>query len=415
MYVGTWTRFGFTSAVDVRHAVRVARDGDLRRRAPVARGFRAGRLRMHGVGGRRSEHEGKQERAHGAVWMKDSVTARQCSGLPSCGASVRHWRNAGSVRDVGVSRPRQQSVFALHFSTDTMTLVTIIGAGTMGRRLAFDFARTGSPVRLHDATPGVADAAVAWLRTTMTAWESEGRVPAGATDAALANVSVCEALAEAANGADVILENVPERLALKRTLFAQLSTMLPDHTVIVSNTSSLPGSVMADASGRADRFINANFSHLGEAKVEVMPNPATSAGTRHAVVALLRAAGFIPIVLQQEQFGYAGNRVWRAVKKEVLRQLAAGTATAEDLDRSWMLDWDVPIGPCGLMDSIGLDVVRDIEQSYADASGDPADRPPAFLDAMIADGKLGVKSGAGFYAYPDPAFRRAGFLDNPDE
>jgi 3-hydroxybutyryl-CoA dehydrogenase len=103
------------------------------------------------------------------------------------------------------------------------------------------------------------------------------------------------------------------------------------------------------------------------------------------------------------------------VKKEVLRQLAAGTATAEDLDRSWMLDWDVPIGPCGLMDSIGLDVVRDIEQSYADASGDPADRPPAFLDAMIADGRLGVKSGAGFYEYPDPAFRRAGFLDNPDE
>lgn len=305
------------------------------------------------------------------------------------------------------------SGLAFQFPFDTMTFVTIIGAGTMGRRLAFDFARTGAQIRLHDATPGVAAAALEWLRATMTAWEAEGRLPAGTTAASLANVSVCDALVDAARGADVILENVPERLALKRELFAQLSTMLPAHTVIVSNTSSLPGSVMADASGRADRFINANFSHLGHMKVEVMPNPSTTAGTRDTIVGLLRTAGFIPIVLQQEQFGYAGNRVWRAVKKEVLRQLATGAVTAEDLDRSWMLDWEVPIGPCGLMDSIGLDVVRDIERSYADASGDPADLPPAFLEAMIADGKLGVKSGAGFYEYPDPAFRRPGFLDNP--
>ncbi|HEX4935101.1 MAG TPA: 3-hydroxyacyl-CoA dehydrogenase family protein, partial [Gemmatimonadaceae bacterium] len=181
--------------------------------------------------------------------------------------------------------------------------------------------------------------------------------------------------------------------------------------IIVSNTSSLPGSLMADASGRADRFINANFSHLGHQKVEVMPHPATSTETRDRVATLLREVGFIPIVLRQEQFGYAGNRVWRVVKKEVLRQLAAGAVTAANLDRSWMLDWEVPIGPCGLMDAIGLDVVRDIEQSYADASGDPDDRPPEFLNAMVAGGKLGVKSGEGFYTYPDPAFRRPGFLD----
>lgn len=292
-----------------------------------------------------------------------------------------------------------------------MTRVTIIGAGTMGRRLAFDFARTESSVVLYDATPGVAVAAVAWLRTTMQGWEAEGRLPQGTTAHALARCEVCDALADAVREADLILENIPEQLALKRSLFASLASLLPAHTIIVSNTSSLPGSVMADASGRPDRFINANFSHLGHPKVEVMPNPATSLATRDQVVGLLRGAGFIPIVLQQEQFGYAGNRVWRAVKKEILRQLATGAVSAEDLDRSWMLDWEVPIGPCGLMDVIGLDVVRDIEMSYAEASGDPGDRPPAFLDAMIASGKLGVKSGAGFYAYPDPAFRRPGFIE----
>jgi 3-hydroxybutyryl-CoA dehydrogenase len=221
--------------------------------------------------------------------------------------------------------------------------------------------------------------------------------PAPALDAAVAN-------------ATFVFENVPERLVLKRALFANLAPLLRDDAMIVSNTSSLPGSMMADASGRADRFINANLSHLGHQKVEVMPHPGTSAATREAVVEFLRATGFVPIVLRQEQFGYASNRVWRAVKKEVLRQIAADVISPQDIDRGWMLDWGVSLGPCALMDAIGLDVVRDIEQSYADASGDPADRPPAFLEAMVVGGRLGVKSGEGFYRYPDPEFTRPGFL-----
>lgn len=292
-----------------------------------------------------------------------------------------------------------------------MTRVAVVGAGTMGRCLAFDFARTGCDVVFFDAVDGVAVAAVEWIGATMRRWESEGRVAPATSDASLARLQLAATLEAAVRDADVVLENVPERLALKRALFASLVPHLAARTIIVSNTSSLPGSLMADASGRADRFINANFSHLGHQKVEVMPNPATTDDTRDRVVALLRGAGFIPIVLRREQFGYAGNRVWRAVKKEVLRQLASGAVGAEELDRSWMLDWGVPIGPCGLMDAIGLDVVRDIEQSYADASGDPDDAPPPFLESMIAAGALGVKSGKGFYTYPDPAFQRAGFLD----
>lgn len=292
-----------------------------------------------------------------------------------------------------------------------MTRIAIIGAGTMGRRLAFDFARHGCDVVLHDVTPGTAANALAWIARTLEEWEGDGRTPLGTRAIALARLRIAATVADAVGDADVILENVPEQLALKRTLYAALAPLLTGDAILVSNTSSLPGSLMADASGRDDRFINANFSHLGHQKVEVMPNPATSDATRERIVTLLRATGFIPIVLRQEQFGYAGNRVWRAVKKEVLRQLAAGVTSAADLDRSWMLDWDVPIGPCGLMDAIGLDVVRDIEQSYADASGDPHDAPPAFFHDMIAAGKLGTKSGEGFYRYPDPAFQQAGFLD----
>jgi 3-hydroxybutyryl-CoA dehydrogenase len=119
----------------------------------------------------------------------------------------------------------------------------------------------------------------------------------------------------------------------------------------------------------------------------------------------------VPIVVNGEIVGYATNRIWRAIKKEVLFLIDRGYLTAEEIDRAWMLDWGTPIGPCGLMDKVGLDVVRDIELIYQRASGDPSDLPPRLLLDMIEDGRLGVKSGAGFYTYPDPAFRRPGWLE----
>ena len=108
--------------------------------------------------------------------------------------------------------------------------------------------------------------------------------------------------------------------------------------------------------------------------------------------------------------GYCCNRIWRAVKKEVLFLLDGGYISAEDIDRGWMLEWETTLGPCMIMDMIGLDVVRDIEMNYFRASGDPSDRPPKLLLEKIEQGKLGVKSGEGFYQYPHPAYKESGWL-----
>jgi 3-hydroxybutyryl-CoA dehydrogenase len=108
--------------------------------------------------------------------------------------------------------------------------------------------------------------------------------------------------------------------------------------------------------------------------------------------------------------GYALNRTWRAVKRETLHLVAEGYVDFEDLDRGWMLNFGSPWGPCGLMDIVGLDVIRDIEMQYYLDSGDELDRPPAFLDAWVAEGRLGVKSGQGFYNYPNPEYERPGWL-----
>jgi 3-hydroxybutyryl-CoA dehydrogenase len=275
----------------------------------------------------------------------------------------------------------------------------MIGAGTMGRRLAVDFARCGHEVILWDTEPAAIGSATAWCGNVVQRWCDEGRVPDREGEGIVSRISAGNSLESALQQVEFAFENVPERLDLKRATFAAAAPFVGPSTILVSNTSSLPGSLFADATGCPERLINANFGHLGHLKVEVMSHPGTLGETRQRVVAFLTSCGFEPLVLAREQFGYASNRIWRAVKKEVLRQLDAGIATAEMIDRAWQLDWGVTIGPCALMDRIGLDVVADIEAAYANHFGDANEAAPPFLHEMIRAGKLGVKSGEGFYRY----------------
>jgi 3-hydroxybutyryl-CoA dehydrogenase len=126
-------------------------------------------------------------------------------------------------------------------------------------------------------------------------------------------------------------------------------------------------------------------------------------------MAWARHIGMVPIETRKEQLGYSFNRLWRVIKQEALRQIAEGYATPESIDRAWMLNFGAEIGPCGIMDEIGLHTVLAIERVYHEASGEARDRPPAFLVEMVKAGKLGVVSGQGFYSYPDPTYRAPGF------
>jgi len=123
-----------------------------------------------------------------------------------------------------------------------------------------------------------------------------------------------------------------------------------------------------------------------------------------------KAIRMIPIVTRAEQMGYSFNRLWRAIKKEVLQQWGRGAADPEDIDRAWMLTFGTPYGPFGLMDQVGLATILKIEERYSEASGDQADRPPQRLYDMVERGELGVATGKGFYAYPNPAYERPDWL-----
>jgi 3-hydroxybutyryl-CoA dehydrogenase len=179
-----------------------------------------------------------------------------------------------------------------------------------------------------------------------------------------------------------------------------------------SNASSLTCTPLAAASGRPALFFNMNFSDpRTDRLVEIMLSSASDPRAAAFAAAWARTIRMVPLTCGKEQMGYSFNRLWRAIKKEVLRQIEEGYATPEQIDRAWMLIFGMPIGPCGIMDQISLSSVAKVEHQYALASGDPADEAPPFLHRMIAEGRNGERAGRGFYDYPDPAFRRRGWLE----
>ncbi|MEK6320866.1 MAG: 3-hydroxyacyl-CoA dehydrogenase NAD-binding domain-containing protein [Acidobacteriota bacterium] len=298
--------------------------------------------------------------------------------------------------------------------TDELKRVGIIGAGVMGRRIAWGCVIAGKQTRLYDVQPAAVQQALGAVREMVEKYSVGGESPVSIEqmqpEAAFHLLSAASSLEECVEDVDLVIETVPEIVELKREVFAQIARCIHPCALIGTNTSSIPGSWLADATGRPEKFFNFNFGTPEDLKVEVMGHPGTAPETIEAALGFVRSLGLIPLLVRKEINGYACNRVWRAVKKEVLFLLDRGYSTPEDLDRGWMLDWGVAFGPCALMDMVGLDVVRDIEMIYYRASGDSSDKPPPMLEELIARGRLGVKSGEGFFRYPNPAYQRPGFL-----
>ncbi|HKY95750.1 MAG TPA: 3-hydroxyacyl-CoA dehydrogenase family protein [Kiloniellales bacterium] len=286
---------------------------------------------------------------------------------------------------------------------DPARRIAIIGAGVMGTKVAWASARAGIPTALYDSEPGKPAASCALALT----W-SEG----AERERLAANLVPAETLDSALDGAQLAFENVPEDLALKRKVLGEVGRRLAPGAMMGSNASSLTCTPLAEASGRPARFFNMNFSDPRNGRlVEIMLSPESDPRAADFARAWARAIAMVPLHCRKEQMGYSFNRLWRAIKKEVLRQIAEGYATAEDIDRAWMLIFGMPIGPCGIMDQISLSSVAKVEHQYALASGDPHDEAPPFLHRMIAEGRNGERAGRGFYSYPDPAYRRPGWLE----
>jgi 3-hydroxybutyryl-CoA dehydrogenase len=289
--------------------------------------------------------------------------------------------------------------------------IGIVGAGTMGARIAFRCAASGLETRLFDMYPQALDHAMERLSYWLSERVRDGRLSPEHVEAIQDRLYAGQSLEGCVTDADLVIETVPEDLELKRQVFADIDRLAPAKALIATNSSSIPCSRIADATRRPDKVFNINFSDPTEDElVELMKGPQTASSTMAAGEAFVRSLGMVPIVTWKEIMGFTFNRIWRAIKREALYLVAEGYSNYEDIDRAWMLEYGTPWGPCGLMDKIGLDVIRDIEMQYYLESGDERDRPPQFLEAWVAEGRLGVKSGQGFYTYPNPDFERPGWL-----
>jgi len=283
----------------------------------------------------------------------------------------------------------------------------------MGTKISYRCIVSDFETMLYDKYPEARDRAVAQIQEWLNERIRQGHMTAAQTKTALAKLHPCATLSECLADADLIIETVPENLELKRQVLAEIDPLLPPKAYVCSNSSSLPCSKMADSLSRPERFFNINFSMPQEPTdklVEIMRGAKTADEALVAGEEFIRMLGMVPIVTYREIMGFSFNRVWRAIKREVLHLVDQGYSDYQDIDRAWMMEFGTPFGPFGLMDIIGLDVVQDIETQYYLDSGEQRDKPPILLDDMISKGKLGVKSGRGFYTYPNPAYKEQAWL-----
>jgi 3-hydroxybutyryl-CoA dehydrogenase len=302
-------------------------------------------------------------------------------------------------------------------ATRPFETIAIVGAGTMGAQIALQCAVYGYPVRLFSRSEATLQRA-AQSQTQELEHRLVGQhITVDEKESILRRIQCTTQMPEAVAGADLVIENVPEQLEIKREVFAQLDQLCPRSTVLATDSSSICVSALEAVTQRPEQVLNMHFYSpvWQRSMVELMGGTATTKATMERARRFVRSLGLTPLLVRKESTGFLFNRVWRAIKKECLHVVDEGVASYEDVDRAWIIAFGTPVGPFGLMDMIGLDVVRDIELVYYRASGDVSDAPPHLLLDKIARGDLGCKTGQGFYSYPHPAFQTPGWLKGDAE
>ena len=292
--------------------------------------------------------------------------------------------------------------------------VSVIGLGTLGAQIAMLAANAGYRVKVFDSREKALEENIERFRQGSV---KKPFIPFDRWQACMREINQTADLDEAVEDSQLIVEAIPEDLNLKRRIFKELGLKSPPEAILATNSSSIPISRVEESSGRAERCLNLHFYMplFGMNIVDVMPGTKTLPEVFEKGIGWVRSLGCIPLTVKKELLGFCFNRVWRAVKREVLYMWANGFVDFRDVDRAWMVfnglkeDPD-RFGPFGLMDKVGLDVVYDIEMVYYRDSGDERDHPPEALKKKIEKGELGVKTGKGFYSYPDPEYLRDEFL-----
>ncbi len=287
--------------------------------------------------------------------------------------------------------------------TTEIRTVVVLGAGTMGSQIAAVCALAGYATSLVDISQEQLDRARTQLEGRLSRDVEKGRRTRKDVDAAWGRLTLTTDRDAAAGTADLVIEAAVEDLAVKRTIFSELDAVCPEHTVLVTNSSNIVSSRVADATGRPERVCNLHFFNpaLVMACVEVVPHPGTAPETVDRMVAFVESLGKTPVRLKQEIPGFVANRLLGAIRREALALHEAGIADFEDIDVAAKTALGHPMGPFELMDLVGIDVVYLIRLAEYEQTGDPASLPAASIRQKYEAGDFGRKTGRGWYEYPE--------------
>jgi 3-hydroxybutyryl-CoA dehydrogenase len=279
--------------------------------------------------------------------------------------------------------------------------IAIIGAGTMGRGIAYAAAFGGYTTVLEDISPQMLEESMRWIIKSFDEGVARSKVDPKLRDRALSLISPANSVQDAIRDADLIIEAVPEEMEMKMELFTIFDKFSKPEAIFASNTSSLSISDMSDLTVSRERCIGMHFFNpVPKMKlIELVKTPLTSQNTVDVCTEVGRRMGK-EVVLVHESPGFITTRVNALIGNEAFAILEAGIASAEDIDRALKLGLNHPMGPFELVDLVGLDVRLNILEYLHQTLGEKY-RPNRLLKQYVKDGRLGRKSGRGVYDYPE--------------
>ena len=294
--------------------------------------------------------------------------------------------------------------------------VLIVGSGTMGQQIGLQCAMSGFDTTMYDISEEALQRCRAGQEAFVPSWRksnpdaSDENVAAG-----LARLSYSCDLKSAARDVDLVNESIPEELAIKQSVYSELSRYCRPDAILTTNTSTLLPSAIAPFVERPERFLALHFGNLvWEAPIgEVMPHPGTDAKVFERVLTFAGDISMVPIRIEKEQPGYLINSVLQPWLMAASALVVNGVATPQDVDKTWMICSQMTHGPFGVLDVIGAETAYNVTQLWAAAEPDNPQhlKNAAFIKENLLDkGHLGVQSGQGYYSYPDPEFTRPDFL-----
>lgn len=278
--------------------------------------------------------------------------------------------------------------------------VAVIGAGTMGHGIAQVCAAAGCDVVLIDTTQDLVERGLARVRENLEDGIKRGKVTSAERDQLLARLRGGTEITAAVKDRDLVVEAVPERMELKIAVFAACEGAARADCILASNTSSLSISDMQAAARKPGRLLGLHFFnpvHINKL-IEIVSGAATEDAALASAQEFARRIGKDPVTVKDSP-GFATSRLGVLLGLEAMRMLEEGVASAEDIDKALELGYRHPMGPLRLTDLVGLDVRLDIARYLHEKLGAAHFRPPRILEQMVAEGKLGKKSGEGFYKW----------------